>query len=103
MKEVKLIRLVSGEEVLGDIKAEREGYTVREAYVLIPGGEGKIAFMPFQPYCKVAEQGIHLKEEHVLFVTEPVDELADQIISQSATANSVIDTSAAPSTSGIIV
>jgi hypothetical protein len=99
MKEVKLIRLVSGEEVLGDIKAEREGYTVREAYVLIPGGEGKIAFMPFQPYCKVAEQGIHLKEEHVLFITEPVDELAAQIKGQS----SVIDTSAAPSTSGIIV
>ncbi len=99
MKEVKLIRLVSGEEVLGDIKQEREGYTVREAYVLIPGGEGKIAFMPFQPYCKVAEQGIHLKEEHVLFITEPVDELAAQIKGQ----NSVIDTSAAPSTSGIIV
>ena len=103
MKEVKLIRLVSGEEVLGDIKQEREGYTVREAYVLIPGGEGKIAFMPFQPYCKVAERGIHIKEEHVLFICEPVDELANQIISQSTAANSVIDTSAAPSTSGIIV
>jgi len=103
MKEVKLIRLVSGEEVLGDITQEREGYTVREAYVLIPGGEGKIAFMPFQPYCKVAEKGIHLKEEHVLFITEPVDELADQIKKQSSAANSVIDTSAAPSTSGIIV
>ena len=99
MKEVKLIRLVSGEEVLGDIKQEREGYTVKEAYVLIPGGEGKIAFMPFQPYCKVAEKGIHVKEEHVLFITEPVDELAEQIRGQS----SVIDTSAAPSTSGIIV
>ncbi len=99
MKEVKLIRLVSGEEVLGDIKQEREGYTVREAYVLIPGGEGKIAFMPFQPYCKVTENGIHVKEEHVLFITEPVDELAAQIKSQS----SVIDTSAAPSQQGIIV
>ena len=99
MKEVKLIRLVSGEEVLGDITPERDGYTVKEAYVLIPGGEGKIAFMPFQPYCKVAENGIHIKEEHVLFITEPVDDLADQIRGQS----SVIDTSAAPSQQGIIV
>ena len=99
MKEVKLIRLVSGEEVLGDITESRDGYLVKEAYILIPGGEGKIAFMPFQPYCKVAENGVTIKNEHVLFVTEPVDELAAQIKGQS----SVIDTSAAPSTSGIIV
>ena len=102
MKEVKLIRLVSGEEVLGDITPERDGYTVKEAYVLIPGGEGKIAFMPFQPYCKVAEQGIPVKEEHVLFITEPVDELAEQIRGFKG-QGSVIDTSAAPSQQGIIV
>ena len=77
--KLNLIRLVSGEEIVAELVKNEGSVTVKNGVVLIPGGEGKIAFMPFMPYSQAAADGITIKDQHVLFVTEPVEQLADQI------------------------
>ena len=79
---LKLIRLVSGEEIICELTEQDSTYTVSNAFVLIPGGEGKIAFMPFMPYTTASDAGITIKDTHVMFVSEPVEELAAQIKKQ---------------------
>ena len=55
MKNVQLLRLVSGEEILADVDLngiDTDTVILKDALCLIPAGEGKIGFMPFMPYTK---------------------------------------------------
>ena len=80
-EELKLVRITSGEEIIGNITENQNSYTIRDGYVLIPGGEGNIAYMPFMPYTK-ASKGVVIDKSFVLFCVEPVDELAARIKEQ---------------------
>ncbi len=77
---IKLIRLVSGEEIIAEIKHEEsnpDGIMIKDAIVLIPAGEGKIGIMPFMPYTK-AKDGLELRTQDIMFMVDPVDELKTQ-------------------------
>lgn len=75
---MKLIRLSSGEEIIGDVTDSQNDITIKNGYSLIPAGEGRIGFMPFMAYTK-AKDGITIPKNFVVFVVEPADELQDQI------------------------
>lgn len=75
---MKLIRLSSGEEVIGKVVENKDSITITDGYSLIPAGEGKIGFMPFMAYTK-AKDGITIPNQFVVFIVEPVDQLVDQV------------------------
>ena len=75
---MKLVRLSSGEEVIGKVKENENDIVIENGYSLIPAGEGKIGFMPFMAYTK-AKDGITIDRKFVVFIVEPVDELVDQV------------------------
>ena len=75
---MKLVRLSSGEEVIGKVRESENSIVIEDGYSLIPAGEGKIGFMPFMAYTK-AKEGILIDRKFVVFVVEPVEELVDQI------------------------
>jgi len=75
---MKLVRLSSGEEVIGKVVDNGSDITITDGYSLIPAGEGKIGFMPFMAYTK-AKQGITIPKNFVVFMVDPVDELVDQV------------------------
>ena len=75
---MKLIRLSSGEEVIGKVVDNGSDVTITDGYSLIPAGEGKIGFMPFMAYTK-AKDGITIPKNFVVFMVDPVDELVDQV------------------------
>lgn len=77
-KKMKLVRLSSGEEVIGKVTETENTLTIEDGYSLIPAGEGKIGFMPFMAYTK-AKNGITIDKQFVVFTVEPLDELIDQI------------------------
>jgi hypothetical protein len=77
-KKMKLVRLSSGEEVIGKVVDNGSDITITDSYSLIPAGEGKIGFMPFMAYTK-AKQGITIPKNFVVFMVDPVDELVDQV------------------------
>ena len=77
-KNMKLVRLSSGEEVIGKVEEHSDSITIKDAYSLIPAGEGKIGFMPFMAYTK-AKDGIDIDKRFVVFVVEPIEDLVNQI------------------------
>tara|TARA_B100002019_G_scaffold292114_1_gene314257 strand:+ start:1616 stop:1915 length:300 start_codon:yes stop_codon:yes gene_type:complete len=80
MKNVQLLRLVSGEELLSDVDLngiDTDTVILKDTLCLIPAGEGKIGFMPFMPYTK-AKDGLELDMKHIMFMVEPNDMLLEQ-------------------------
>ena len=75
---MKLVRLSSGEEVIGKVTETENTLTIEDGYSLIPAGEGKIGFMPFMAYTK-AKNGITIDKRFIVFVVDPLEELVDQI------------------------
>lgn len=81
---MKLVRLSSGEEVVGNVEVNADkSVTITNGFSLIPAGEGKIGFMPFMAYTKAAA-GVTIGENFVVFVVEPADELVAQIESMNS-------------------
>ena len=75
---MKLVRLSSGEEIVGKVTQGTNIITIKVGYTLIPAGEGRIGFMPFMAYTKASE-GVEIDNKFIMFVVDPVDELIDQV------------------------
>jgi hypothetical protein len=77
-KNMELIRLSSGEEVIGKVTDNGDSITIKDGYSLLPAGEGRIGFMPFMSYTKASE-GITIDKKFIVFVVEPIESLIDQV------------------------
>ena len=77
-KQIKLLRLTSGEEIIAEISHELNNtIMVYDAIIMIPAGLGKIGFMPWMPYTR-AKNGLVLRKEDIMFIIDPIDSLIDQ-------------------------
>jgi len=75
---MKLVRLSSGEEIIGKITETETSVKIENGYSLIPAGEGKIGFMPFMAYTK-ADKGVTIDKKFIMFIVEPIEDLLNQI------------------------
>ena len=75
MSEVKIIRLITGEEVLCKATKTKTGWKANKASLIVPAGQGSIGLMGWMPYTTAYDDGIEIKDEHVMFIQEPHDEL----------------------------
>ena len=76
MKDIKLVRLTSGEEILVNVVNESGlTLTVTDPVLLIPDA-GKIGFMPYMSYCEI--DSMVIKKDHIMFKLEPTEDLAKQ-------------------------
>jgi hypothetical protein len=73
---VKIIRLISGEEIIANFTDNGETITLKDASVLIPSPEGKLLLARWLPYANT-EGGVTLEKRHLVFVIDPQKELAD--------------------------
>ena len=75
---MKLIRLVTGEEVIAQVQEDESSITIEEGVMLIPAGEGKIGMVPFMPYSDGSP--ITINKNHVMFMTKPNEDLYRQVL-----------------------
>ena len=76
MKNIKLVRLTSGEEILVNVVNESGlTLTVTDPVLLIPDA-GKIGFMPYMSYCEI--DNMVIKKDHIMFNLEPTEDLKGQ-------------------------
>jgi hypothetical protein len=80
---MKLVRLSSGEEIIGNVEESANGITITDGFSLIPAGEGKIGFMPFMAYTE-ADKGVNIPERFVMFMVDPKPDLVQQINSMKS-------------------
>ena len=78
MKDIQIVRLSTGEEVVAKVAYEKGFYTLTDAILLVPAGEGKIGMVPFVPYA--TREPVVIGEAHVMFTVEPAPELKKQVI-----------------------
>jgi hypothetical protein len=65
--DVKIVRLFSGEELIGVF--DEESHKIKNPVVMIPVNKDKIAFQPWLPYAEDKE--FQLKEEHISVIATP--------------------------------
>jgi hypothetical protein len=76
---IKIIKLTTGEEIMGDVN---EDYAIREPAILqmVPSrtdpNKAAMALIPYSPYSK--NNRLELNAEHIIWESEPVEELYNQ-------------------------
>ena len=83
MAEIKLVRLVTGEELLSRCENTATGVIVRDPMILVPMGQGKLGFAKWLPYANT-DKGVEIPSNYVMFVLEPDSELSNQYLSASS-------------------
>ena len=71
---VKIIRLISGEELIGDWNKETS--TIISPVVMIPVAKDQLGFQPWVPYSE--EEEMVLKEQHIVVVLTPDNKLQNE-------------------------
>ena len=71
---IKIVRIVSGEELIGDWN--RETNTIHNPVVMVPLGKDQLGFQPWIPYAEDKE--ITFKEQHIVVVLTPDTKLQNE-------------------------
>lgn len=74
MSDIKVVKLVTGEELLASVTDMVETWSLEKPYVMVMGPEG-IGTMPFVPYAETDE--IAIEKKHVVVVLEPKTSIKD--------------------------
>jgi hypothetical protein len=76
---VKLVRLISGEELLCKVIESEDDSCVKlkNVAILIPAGKEQLALAQWMPYADYSD-GVELKKESILFTVDAQDELKNQ-------------------------
>jgi hypothetical protein len=71
---IKVIRIISGEELIGDWN--RETNTITDPVVMVPVAKDQLGFQPWIPYAEDKE--ITFKEQHIVVVLTPDTKLQNE-------------------------
>ena len=77
MSEVKIVRLTSGEELICKVTETESDITIKNPAILIPTGEGQLAFGQWLPYADITK-GLTIDKKYIIFMVTPATELANQ-------------------------
>lgn len=77
MNEVKILKLITGEEVICFAEVTEDGWNVKHPGYLIPTEKG-IGISPMMPYTTIDESNTFLKNSIVMLALDPVKGLEDQ-------------------------
>ena len=73
---VKIIRFLNGEEVIGNITEKNGKYTIKKGAVIVPVGEQQLGMVPWLPHAE--DNTITVDESKIVFVFVPLKDLANQ-------------------------
>jgi hypothetical protein len=71
---VKIVKLISGEELIGEYDEEKT--IITNPVVMIPVNNEKIAFSPWMPYAD--DKTFTLKEDQLLVIANPSKTIANE-------------------------
>tara|TARA_R110002020_G_scaffold404383_3_gene614450 strand:+ start:369 stop:671 length:303 start_codon:yes stop_codon:yes gene_type:complete len=74
--DVKIIRFLNGEEVMGKITKGKGVYTIENGAVIMPMGEQQLGMVPWLPHSE--DKKITIDESKVAFTFTPLAELSNQ-------------------------
>jgi len=76
MTTVKMVRFISNEEIIAKITENEDSIVVENAAAIMPINDGQLAMVPWLPHAK--EKSIEITKDRVMFMFEPMTELANE-------------------------
>jgi len=80
MNTVKIVRLISSEEIIAYVEEVEGGIKITEPAILLPTPEGKLMFAKWLPYADIKD-GIFIKTKDVVFTATAQKDLEDHFVS----------------------
>lgn len=74
----KIARLTTGEEIISDFSENGDTVSFKNPAMLIPAGNGQLAFLPWMMYAELENNTVTISSEHVMFVAPPKKELMNE-------------------------
>ena len=71
---IKIVKLVSGEELIGDWNKETN--TITNPVIMVPVAKDQLGFQPWIPYSE--EETMAFKEQHIVIVVTPDTKLQNE-------------------------
>ena len=71
---IKVVRLISGEELIGDWNEETN--IITNPVIMVPVSKAQLGFSPWIPY--VEEEEVLLKEQHIVTILTPDNKLQNE-------------------------
>ena len=71
---IKVVRLISGEELIGDWNEETK--TITSPVVMVPLGKDQLGFQPWIPYSE--DEAMTFKDQHIVVVLTPDKKLQNE-------------------------
>ena len=71
---IKVVRLISGEELIGDWNDETN--TITGPVVMVPIGKDQLGFQPWIPYSD--DEEMTFKEQHIMVILTPDNKLQNE-------------------------
>ena len=71
---IKVVKLISGEELIGDWNDDK--YIITNPVVMVPVAKSQLGFSPWIPY--VEEEEVPLKEQHIVTILTPDNKLQNE-------------------------
>ena len=78
MKEVKLIRIISGEEIITEVLDSGDEYLVIKNPLVVIPQQGQVGFAPWATVIDTERPEIGLDMKHVIYSVEVAEAVADQ-------------------------
>mgnify|MGYP001296472191 CR=1 FL=1 len=74
MSDVKLVKLKSGEEIVGDVTVVGDSVAIANPCQIMPQQQG-LGFMPWPPFSK--NNNVTVTKDWTICITEPIDQARD--------------------------
>ncbi len=81
MSKIKLVRLSTGEELVGYVEENSadSSITITDAFSVVSTGEGQMGFIPFMAYTTAHADGFTVGNRWVMFTLDPAPEVEAKI------------------------
>lgn len=76
--DVKIFRLISGEELLANYTDVGDAYLFEKPMVIIPQDGGNIGFAYFMPYTKVPDEGVTIPKSYIAYSVNVLEDMLEQ-------------------------
>ena len=78
MKDVKLIRIISGEEIITEVLDSGDGYLVIKNPLVVIPQQGQVGFAPWATVIDTERPEISLDMKHVIYCVEVQPDVANR-------------------------
>jgi hypothetical protein len=77
MSDIKVVRMITGEDVLCKVTVGQDNIIMEDAVVIIPSSQESVQFVPYAMFCD-KDVSLEISKEKFIFIATPRNEFINQ-------------------------